>query len=64
MSDKDSKLEQLESSRGRGVMGGADGMREAGPLTRGQKIKRHYRKWWWAHLLAIVCIVVLVVCLM
>lgn len=62
MSDKGSKIEQLESSRG-GVTG-PGGYSQAAPLTRGQKIKRHFKKWWWLHLLAIVCIIVLSVCLM
>lgn len=36
----------------------------SGGLTRGQKLKRHCARWWWAHLLVFIAIVVLVVCLM
>lgn len=33
-----------------------DHVQEKGPppLTKRQKIKRHYRKWWWAHLLGLI----------
>lgn len=37
---------------------------KSGGLTRGQKVKRHCARWWWAHLLVFIAIVVLVVCLM
>lgn len=37
---------------------------KSGGLTRGQKLKRHCARWWWAHLLVFIAIVVLVVCLM
>jgi hypothetical protein len=37
---------------------------ESGGLTRGQKLKRHCGRWWWAHLLVFIAILVLVVCLM
>lgn len=36
---------------------------KTGGLTRGQKLRRHCAKWWWAHLLVFIAIVVLVVCL-
>ncbi|KAH8771660.1 hypothetical protein F5883DRAFT_520234 [Diaporthe sp. PMI_573] len=36
---------------------------ESGGLTRGQKLKRHCGRWWWAHLLVFIAILVLVVCL-
>jgi hypothetical protein len=37
---------------------------ENGRLTARQKLSRHCAKWWWAHLLVFLAIVVLVVCLM
>lgn len=39
--------------------GGSD-QYESAPLTRGQRIKRHYKKYWWAHLLALVIVTLVV----
>lgn len=64
MSDKDAAIEHTESGRGLFAKGGAVTTSSGAPLTRGQKIKRHLKKWWWLHLLIFVCIVVLSVCLM
>lgn len=32
--------------------------------TRGQKIKAHFRKWWWLHLIVFVLITLLIVLLL
>lgn len=71
MSDisRDGKEERAEQVEGGGVVHEnrstfADTGAGAAPLTRKQKIVRHYKRWWWAHLLAVIAIVVLVVCLM
>lgn len=37
---------------------------KSGRLTRGQKVRRHCGKWWWAHLIVFLAITALVVCLM
>lgn len=57
MSDKETNIEHTEGGRFAGSSLGR-------PQTRGQKIKSHFKKWWWLHLLVFVSIVVLVVCLM
>ena len=33
------------------VEGGTEEAAATEELTRGQKIKRHFRKWWWAYLI-------------
>lgn len=68
MSDisRDGKEERAEQVEGAGVLSEnrADTGAAAAPLTFKQKVVRHYKRWWWAHLLAVIAIVVLVVCLM
>lgn len=64
--DKEERAEQVE---GAGVLSEnratfADTGAGAAPLTFKQKVARHYKRWWWLHLLAVIAIVVLVVCLM
>ncbi|KUI57863.1 hypothetical protein VP1G_05173 [Cytospora mali] len=39
------------------------GFQQQESLTRGQKVKRHCARWWWVHLIILICIIVLVVCL-
>lgn len=34
------------------------------PLTKKRKCAQHCKRFWWAYLIAFICIVVLVVCLM
>lgn len=64
MSDKETNIEHLEGERGMFAKQAGMTSSVGGPLTRGQKVKRNLKKWWWLHLLVFVCIVVLVVCLM
>lgn len=53
MSDKSSPVDHVESNEN-----------GAGKASRGQKIKRHCKRFWWLHLLVLIAIVVLSVCLM
>lgn len=63
MSDKDANIEHAEGSNGKAATPAPSGS-SAPPLTKGQKVKAHLKKWWWLHLLILVCIVILSVCLM
>lgn len=65
MSDSFEKSGGVQQVEDRDHVYGAKGAAVTGPaLTKKQKVLRHLKRWWWAHLLVLIALVALVVCLM